>query len=102
MTTIKAADIDIIYLSYDEPNCEQNWNHLLSICPRAQRIHGIKGSDAAHKACADVATGTHMITVDGDNQIRPEFLQQMWTFDSSWNLDSSVLSFHSENVINGL
>ena len=102
MTTIKVADIDIVYLSYDEPNCESNWQHLLSMCPRAQRVHGVKGSDAAHKACAELATGTHMITIDGDNQIRPEFLEQMWTFDSSWDLANSVLSFPSENVINGL
>ena len=65
MTTIKVADIDIVYLSYDEPNSESNWSHLQTICPRAQRVHGVKGSDAAHKACAEITTGTHMITVDG-------------------------------------
>lgn len=102
MTTIKVQDIDIIYLSYDEPNCEQNWQHLQSLCPRAQRVHGVKGSDAAHKACAALATGTHMITVDGDNQIDPKFLDQSWTFDSSWDLTNSVLSFPSENAVNGL
>ena len=102
MTTIKVADIDIIYLSYDEPNCEQNWQHLLGICPRALRVHGVKGSDAAHKACAELATGTHMITIDGDNQIDPKFLEQTWTFDSTWDLDNSVLSFPSENAVNGL
>lgn len=102
MTTIKVADIDIIYLSYDEPNCEANWQHLLGICPRAQRVHGIKGSDAAHKACADVATGTHMITIDGDNQIDPTFLTQSWSFDSTWDLTNSVLSFPSRNAVNGL
>ena len=102
MTTFTVQDIDIVYLSYDEPNCEQNWQHLLDICPRAQRIHGVKGSDAAHKACAEITTGTHMITVDGDNQIDPKFLEQTWTFDPTWNLDSSVLSFPSRNAINGL
>jgi hypothetical protein len=102
MTTIKVADIDIVYLSYDEPNCESNWQHLLDLCPRAQRIHGVKGSDAAHKACAELATGTHMITVDGDNQIDPRFLTQSWSFDSTWDLEHSVLSFPSRNAVNGL
>jgi hypothetical protein len=102
MTTFTVQDIDIVYLSYDEPNCESNWAHLLDICPRAQRIHGIKGSDAAHKACAEITTGTHMITIDGDNRIDPAFLDQSWTFDSSWDVESSVLSFSAENVINGL
>ena len=102
MTTFTVADIDIVYLSYDEPNAESNWAHLLDICPRAQRIHGIKGSDAAHKACADITTGTHMITIDGDNQIDPAFLTQTWSFDSSWDISSSVLSFPSRNAVNGL
>jgi hypothetical protein len=102
MTTFTVQDIDIVYLSYDEPNSESNWAHLLDICPRAQRIHGVKGSDAAHKACADITTGTHMITIDGDNRIDPAFLDQSWTFNSTWDVESSVLSFSAENVINGL
>ena len=102
MTTFTVQDIDIVYLSYDEPNCESNWSHLLSICPRAQRVHGIKGSDAAHKACADITEGTHMITVDGDNQVDPLFLEQTWRFDDTWDLEHSVLSFPSRNAVNGL
>ena len=102
MTTFTVQDIDIVYLSYDEPNSESNWEHLQNMCPRAQRIHGVKGSDAAHKACAEITSGTHMITVDGDNRIRPEFLDQSWHFDSEWEVESSVLSFSSLNIINGL
>ena len=102
MTTFTVQDIDIVYLSYDEPNCESNWAHLQNMCPRAQRIHGVKGSDRAHKACAEITSGTHMITVDGDNRIRPEFLDQSWHFDSEWEVESSVLSFSSLNIINGL
>ena len=102
MTTIKVADIDIVYLSYDEPNCEANWHHLQTLCARAQRVHGVKGSDRAHKACADITEGTHMITIDGDNRIDPKFLTQSWTFDSSWDLTNSVLSFPSRNAVNGL
>ena len=102
MTIFTVQDIDIVYLSYDEPNCESNWSHLQTLCPRAQRVHGVKGSDAAHKACAALATGTHVITVDGDNQIRPEFLELEWLFDSSWDLEHSVLSFPARNAVNGL
>jgi len=102
MTTITVSEIDLVYLSYDEPNADSNWRHLTNICPWAQRIHGVKGSDAAHKACAAITTGTHMITVDGDNQIDPRFLAQSWQFDSTWDIEHSVLSFSAENVINGL
>ena len=43
---LNVGEIDIIYLSYDEPNAEQNYTDLLSKVPWAKRIHGIKGSDA--------------------------------------------------------
>lgn len=102
MTEIKVADIDIVYLSYDEPNCEHNWQHLQQLSPGAQRVHGVKGSDRAHKACSALARGTHVITVDGDNQIRAPFLDTVWQFDSSWDLEHSVLSFPARNAVNGL
>lgn len=101
-TTIKIPELDIIYLSYDEPNCEQNWQDLLRKCPRAQRVHGVKGSDAAHKACANLAKTDRFVTVDGDNIILEKFLHSEWTFDDDWDIEDSILSFPAENVVNGL
>ena len=73
---VKIAEIDIIYLSYDEPNAEKNYADLLTKAPWAKRVHGVEGSDAAHKACAELSETDRFITVDGDNTIRAEFLQQ--------------------------
>ena len=101
-TTIRVRDLDIVYLSYDEPNCEENWRDLQAKWPRAQRVHGVKGSDAAHKACAELAQTDRFITVDGDNKIRERFLNTEWTFDDTWNITDSVLSFPAENAVNGL
>ena len=50
---LKIAELDIIYLSYDEPNAEENYADLLSKVPWAKRVHGVHGSDAAHKICAE-------------------------------------------------
>ena len=66
---VKLAELDIIYLSYDEPNAEQNYADLLTKVPWAKRVHGVKGSDAAHKACAELSTTDRFVTVDGDNTI---------------------------------
>lgn len=101
-TIVSIKDLDVVYLSYDEPNCEENWRELQKICARAQRVHGVKGSDAAHKACAELAQTQRFITIDGDNRINPEFLTTTWQFDQSWNIENSVLSFASRNSINGL
>jgi hypothetical protein len=73
--TIKIIEQDIIYLSYDEPNAEKNYADLLAKVPWAKRVHGVKGSDAAHKACANISETEYFVTVDGDNIIDPKFLE---------------------------
>lgn len=99
---IKLHELDCIFLSYDEPNAEYNYSDLLSKAPWAKRVHGVKGSDAAHKACADISNTEHFITVDGDNIVDPKF------FDLEMNLDDfptkaeSQLSWSGRNHINGL
>ena len=40
MAQYKVIDFDIIYLSYDEPNAEENYANLLTKVPWAKRIHG--------------------------------------------------------------
>ena len=71
---IRIAEQDIIYLSYDEPNAEKNYADLCSKIPWAKRVHGVKGSDAAHKACAALSETEYFVTVDGDNIVDPEFI----------------------------
>ena len=74
MSQIKIAEQDIIFLSYDEPNCEKNYVDLVQKVPWAKRVHGVEGSDAAHKACAELSETKHFVTVDGDTIIDPKFL----------------------------
>jgi hypothetical protein len=98
----KVMDCDIVYLSYDEPNAEENYADLLTKVPWAKRVHGVEGSDAAHKACARLSDTDRLIVVDGDNKIRPEFLKQEVEFKDEVELDKSVISWGAQNVINGL
>ena len=99
---MKIIDYDIIYLSYDEPNAEKNYADLLSKVPWAKRVHGVEGSDAAHKACAKLSETDRFITVDGDNIINPDFLGQELDFDEHTDLEHSVISWCGRNIINGL
>jgi hypothetical protein len=100
--TLRVIDYDIIYLSYDEPNAEKNYADLCSKVPWAKRIHGVKGSDAAHKACAEISETDHFITVDGDNIIDSDFLQQEVSLNNNENLSHCVISWAANNQINGL
>ena len=101
MPKIKVAECDVVYLSYDEPNAEQNYADLLTKIPWAKRIHGVDGSDSAHKACARIAETERVVIIDGDNIVRPELIQQEVEFynDSDMNC---VISWGARNVINGL
>jgi len=98
----RPIDYDIIYLSYDEPNAEKNYADLCAKVPWAKRIHGVKGSDAAHKACAELSETDRFITVDGDNRIRDGFLDQEISIDENTVLANSVISWCGQNVINKL
>lgn len=102
MNKFKVTDYDIIYLSYDEPNAEKNYADLCSKVPWAKRVHGVKGSDSAHKACAELSETDRFITVDGDNIVDENFLNQELNFDEHYDLKSSVISWCGKNLINGL
>jgi len=102
MNKFKPIDYDIIYLSYDEPNAEQNYADLCAKVPWAKRVHGVKGSDSAHKACAELSETDRFITIDGDNRIRPNFLNQEINFEEHTDLQSCVISWAGKNIVNGL
>ena len=98
----KVYDYDIIYLSYDEPNAEENYYHLKQNIPWAKRVHGVEGSDAAHKACANIAETERFITIDGDNKVDPKFVNEVLQFADDVDLSKCVVSWSGYNMINGL
>ena len=87
---IKIIEQDIIFLSYDEPNAEKNYADLVSKFPWAKRVHGVKGSDAAHKACAALSETEYFVTVDADNIVDPKFQEV--------EIDLNALGLSSDNV----
>ena len=76
MKQIDIADLDCIYLSYQEPEKEEFWVKIKNMVPWAKRVDGVKGSDAAHKACAELSDTDRFIVIDGDNMPDPEFFNQ--------------------------
>lgn len=100
MTIIDIADLDAIYLSYDEPNKEEHWIKIKNMVPWAKRVDGVKGSDAAHKACAEASDTERFVLIDGDNLPDPAFFNYQLTLDDS-NIDC-VFRYRAKNHINGL
>lgn len=103
---IDVTELDIFYISYDEPNCEEHWADLLNKVPWAKRVHGVKGFDAAHKAAAEQSETERFITVDGDNIVMDDFFEQ--TLDipdrdhDGNNIGQSIFSWNAKNLLNGL
>ena len=56
-------EFDVVFISYDEPNADQNYQDLLEKCPWALRSHGVWGSDAAHKAAASMVINLSVSTI---------------------------------------
>jgi hypothetical protein len=99
---LNLAEVDCIFLSYDEPNAERNYADLLNKAPWAKRVHGVKGSDAAHKACARLSETEYFITVDADNIVDPKFFDLQIDLDKLPKKDQTQLSWAGKNIINGL
>lgn len=97
---IDTADLDCIYLSYDEPNKEKTWIQIQNMIPWARRVDGIKGSDAAHKAAADASTTDRFVLIDGDNIPDKEFFNLQLILDDTNN--GCVFRWKARNHINGL
>jgi hypothetical protein len=96
----RISDLDFVYISFKEPNKEQNWADLKNKVPWAKRVDGVVGFDSAHKAAADVSETDFFISVDGDNIIDEKFLLE--TLDWSKTNKKAVHRWRAKNNINGL
>ena len=100
---IDIADLDCIYLSYDEPQKEEFWLKIKNMVPWAKRVDGVKGSDAAHKAAGDLSDTERFILIDGDNMPDENFFNLQLDFtDKDHNYKLAQYRWRAVNAINGL
>ena len=90
---------DVVFISYNEPNADENYNKLLDVCPRANRVHGVKGIHQAHINAAKLCDTDMMWIVDGDAVIEKNFNFNLVM--SSYDIDC-VHVWRSLNPINNL
>ena len=90
---------DIVFISYNEPNADDNYTMLTHRFPRAKRIHGVKGIHQAHIEAARLCDTNMFWVVDGDAHVLDDF-----TFEHQvpkWQRDQ-VFVWRSRNPINDL
>lgn len=97
---IDIADLDVIFLTYDEPKKEEFWIEIQNMVPWAKRVDGVYGSDAAHKAAARCSDTERFVLIDGDNIPDAAFFNLQLRLDDT-NRDS-VFRWKARNHINGL
>lgn len=95
------ASLDVVFISYDEDNYEENYADLCDKVPWAKHVHGVEGSDAAHKAAAELSETDRFISVDADNKVDPSFFDMEMDFDHP-KLQGKAVSWAAQNHINGL
>lgn len=97
---IDIADMDCIYLTYDEPKKEEFWIEIQNMVPWAKRVDGVKGSDAAHKAAAAASDTEFFVLIDGDNLPDAEFFNLQLTITPEY--EGAAFRWKARNHINGL
>lgn len=96
---MKTIEFDVVFISYDEPNADLHYADLCNKVPWAKRVHGVKGSDACHKAAAELSETDWFVTVDADNLVEPSFFSLDLEMS---NPKIQVYGWCGRNVINGL
>jgi hypothetical protein len=97
---VDVADLDVIFLTYDEPKKEEFWIQIQNIVPWAKRVDGVKGSDNAHKAAAALSDTEFFVEIDGDNLPDPEFFNLQLTLGPEQK--GHAFRWKARNHINGL
>lgn len=90
---------DIIFISNNEPNSDENWSILSNRFLTAKRINGVKGIHEAHKKASRSAFTKMFWAVDGDARIIDTF-----NFDYVVPVhdEDCVHIFLSKNPVNNL
>jgi hypothetical protein len=97
--TFQAPPQDVIFISYDEPEADLNWQILQAKCPRARRLHGVAGMERALEAAADLSTTPWYFAVFAKTRLEPSF---DFSFVPDYMQQPKHYIFNCRNSVNGL
>lgn len=90
---------DVVFISYDEPDADQNWAILQARCPHAQRIHGVAGMELALEAAADLSSTPWYYAVFAKTRLDEQF---DFSFVPDYMQQPKHYIFNCRNTTNGL
>jgi len=94
-----ASNFDKVFISYNEPNADENYERILERFPDVKRIHGVKGIHQAHIAAASLCETEMFWIIDGDAQLMDDFA---FDYIPEHHNQGAVHVWRSLNPVNGL
>lgn len=91
--------LDIIFISFDEPNADYNFSNLQKRFPYIKRVCGISGIHNAHLAASKLSDTQLFYVVDGDTEVFDSF---DFSFKPNIHDQEYVHIWKSRNPVNGL
>ena len=90
---------DIVFISYQEPNADENYARILERFPNCKRVHGVKGIHQAHIEGAKLCNTDMFWIIDGDAIIVDDFNFKYQV--ARWDKET-VHVWRSQNPINDM
>lgn len=90
---------DMVFISYQEPNADENFEKIKQKFSRVQRVHGVKGIHQAHIEAAKLCTTEMFWAIDGDAIIDNDF---NFSYIPEHHNKQAVHVWRSLNPINNL
>lgn len=96
---VKKDVVPVFFASNGESNAEENWEHLVKLCPRAVRISGIDGRRKMFHRCVDLAgNAKQFFLVTGKNYVTDA---SVFDYPVETITDAHII-FHAKNMSNRL
>jgi len=91
--------MDVIFISYDEPDADKNYHALKEKVPRAKRVHGVEGMERALEAAAELSKTPWYYAVFAKTMVHEDF---DFSFVPDYMQQPKHYIFYSKNRANGL
>ena len=95
----KFKPYDIVFISYNEPNADENYDRLKNKFPRTKWIKNVKGIHQAHIEAAKISETDMFFVIDGDAVVTDNF---KFDYEVPVYERDTVHVWRSQNPINNL
>ena len=87
---------DIVFLSYDEKNAQENYEVLLKSFPYAKRVHGVEGLMNAKRKAAEICDTPYFYIVFAKTVVHEDF---KFDYQPDWLSNPKNYIFHAYNPV---